>query len=232
MQASYSWCHTVAVLLQEAVDLLVGASVPEHSRRVFEAWPQSGLSLCWPTLLRRRKAPYTIHEMPHIVWRRTLSFDAESNVPPGSCSDLAHAASALLGNSALDEAAKPPHQQRQGQQHRQVSDCPVVQSRQCSPAAGGNWEAFVQKCLGSKTPAVTCSPLLTPPAELLGGQELVSQQGVQQVGQQGSQQEGKQVGHCQQQNADVSSSVNCPIQCQVGLKNGPNQSQFVCARLA
>ena len=221
--------YTRAVLLQEAVDLLVGASVPEHSRRVFEAWPQSGLSLCWSPLLRRSKAPYTVHEMPHMVWRRTLSFDALSDVPRGSWSDLADAASALLGNSAFDEAAKPPHQQQQGQQHRQVSDGPVVQSRQCdkcSPAAGGNWEAFIQECLGSKTPAVT---------ELLGQQEQVSQQGGQQDrqqggqqvgqqvgqpgGQQGSQQEGEQVGHRQQKNADVGASVNCAFQCQVGLKN-------------
>lgn len=203
--------YTVAVLLQEAVDLLVGASVPEHSRRVFEAWPQSGLSFCWPTLLRRSAAPFTVHKLPHIVWRRTLSFDAESDVPGGSWSDLADAASALLGNSALDEAAKPPfqQQQQQGQQHWQVSDCPVVQSRQCnkcSLAAGGNWEVFVQEFLGSKTPAATA-------AELLGWHEQVSQQG----GQQGSQQEAEQMGHCQQQNADVSSSVNqCPIKCQVG----------------
>ena len=162
------------------------------------------------------------------MWRRTVSFDDESDACRGSWSDLADAASALLENSALNEAAKPPQQQQQQQQHRQTSDCPVVHSRQCnkcSAAAGGNWEAFVQECLGSTTPAVTSAELLGHGQQLCqqAGQQ-VGQQAGQQVGQQVSQQEGEQVGHCQQQNADVSSSVNRPFQCQVRLKNGPKHS--------
>ena len=138
----------------------------------------------------------------------------------GSWSDLADAALALLGNSALDEAAEPPQQQQQQQQHWQVRDCLVVHSRQCnkhSPSARGNWEAFVQECLGSKTTAVAA-------AELLGHGQQLAQQGDQQVGQQVGQDGGQRVVYGQQQDADASSSLNCPFNCQVRLKLKSNQS--------
>ena len=212
----YAACKLVAagvynldVLLQEAVDILVGASVPAYSCRVFEAWPNSRLSLCWPVLVCRSTAPYTVHEMPHIVWRRTLSFDDESDAPRGSWSGLADAALALLRNSALDGAAKLPQQQQQ----QQVSGCPMVPSRQCnmcSSSAGGNWEAFVQQCLRSKPTAAVA-------AELSGH--------AQQMGEHVDQQEGEWLSHSQQQGADASSSVKCPLQCQVRLKSEPDPEQ-------
>ena len=198
--------HTLAVLLQEAVDILIGASVPMQSRRVFEAWPHSGLSLCRPVLLRRKTAPYTVHEMPHIMWRRTLSFDDESDARRASWSDLADAALVLLDNSALDEAAKAPHQQ----QHGDCQTVPSGQCKKCSPSVGGNWEAFVQKCLMSNTTAVTHT-------ELLGCGQQMDWQG----GQQGGQQVSELVGHGQQQAADASSVDDWPLQCQVRLNSGP-----------
>ena len=223
--AAFVW--TLAVLLQEAVDILVGASVPAHSRRVFKAWPQSGLSLCWPTVLRKSPAPYTVHEMPHIVWRRTLSFDDTSDVHRGSWSDLADAALALLGNNALDEAAKRPQQQQQ--QHCQSSDCQMVPCRQRkkhSPSARGNWEAFVQECLRSKSTVVAATELLDHGQQLA---QQVSQRVGQQVGQQVGQDGGQEVVYGHQQSADDSSSLNCPFKCQVRLKlKSDSNSHSLC----
>lgn len=168
-------------MLQEAVDILVGASVPAHTCRVFEAWPKSRLCLRWPALLGRQ-ASYTVHEMPQVVWRRTRSFSAESDEQPGSGSDLATAAWALLGNSALDEASTCP-QQKGGRQWASGGG-PAVPFRQCGPVAGGNWEAFVQDCLAAKGRAVTA-------AELLGHGHEMSQQVCQQLSQQVGHPEGQ-----------------------------------------
>lgn len=148
--------------------MLVGASVPAYSCRVFEAWPKTRLCLRWPALLGRQ-ASYTVHEMPQVVWRRTRSFSVESDEQAGSWSDLATAAWALLGNSALDEAA--------------TGGPPAVPFRQWSPVTGGNWEAFVQYCLAPNGRAVTG-------AGPLGHGQQMSQQLCQQLCQQLSQQVG------------------------------------------
>ena len=214
--------YPLAGLLQGAADILVGASVPAHSRRVFEAWPQSRLCPCWPVLLRSRPAPYSIHEMPHIVWRRTLSFAGEPEAARGSWSDLADAALALLANSALDEAAKRPQQEQQQQkrQHCQGGGCQMVHGRQfskCSPSAGGNWEVLVQKCLRSKT--VTADGLLGHGQQMdwRGGQEGVGQQEGQEVG----------LGW---QDATATSASNHVIQSQLRFKSDSTRSHAVPAR--
>ena len=172
------------VSLQEAVDLLVGASVPTYSCRVFEAWPKSRLCLRWPALLGRQPS-YTVHEMPQVMWRRTRSFSVESEEQASSGSDLANAAWALLGKSALDEAVTAP--QQKGGRQGAPGGVPWVPFRQWSPVAGGNWEAFGRDCLAPKGRAVTA-------AGLLGHGQQMSQQLSQQVGQQEGQPRGQPTG--------------------------------------
>ena len=226
--------------------MLVGASMPAYSCRVFEAWPKSRLCLRWPALLGRQ-ASFTVHHMPQVMWRRTRSFSVESEEQPGSGSDLATAAWALLGNSALDKAATAP-QQKGGRQ-----GVPRVPFRQWSPVAGGNWEAFVRDCLAPKGRAVTGAGLLGHGQQMsqqvcqqlsqqvgqqegqLGGQlegQLGDQQWSQQIGHQGVHPRGQQAGHWglpevgqqgglqlghDQQDASARSSVTSPFHSQVRL---------------
>ena len=114
------------------------------SHRVFEAFPEARLSLCWPRQWRKR-APFVVHEMPHVVWRRTHSND-ESGERQGNWSDLADAALALLRDSTLAKAVNPSQQQ----QH--PADCRTGLSRQqakhCALTAW-NWETFAAQCIAS-----------------------------------------------------------------------------------
>ena len=147
--------YALVALLQEAIDSLEGDTVPAYSHRIFEAFPESRFFLCWPKQ-RRRRALFTVHEMPHVVWRRTHSND-ESDEHQGKWSGLADAALALLRDPNLAKAA-PPSQQ---QQHS--ADCPIVLSRlwaKHSAAAAWNWESFAQ-CLASNVRSVIAAQRLS-----------------------------------------------------------------------
>lgn len=131
------------MMLQEAIDRLEGQAGSACSHRVFEAFPESRVCLCWPAQWRRR-APFTVHEMPHVVWRRTHSHD-ESEAGQGSRSDLADAAFTLLTDTTLAEAVHPPQQQqRHAGRHPKV---PFKQQPKPSASSAWNWEMFAQECL-------------------------------------------------------------------------------------
>ena len=159
--------QAVCILMQGAIDKLEVETIPDFSRGLIKGLPHPSCFWCWPPRFRRT-APYTVHDTPHAVWRRTRSSSDEGDECQGSWSDLADAALNLLADTTLAEAVTCPQQEQQLQEQQQqqhwqwhAGDCPVNSPRQLpSHSAARNWDAFAQQCLVSRVRAVTAAELL------------------------------------------------------------------------
>ena len=145
---------------QEAVDKLERETGPAHQQKVTRLLPWVQSCLVWPTW-RRPTAPYTVHEVPNVLWHCTSSSGDTSEGAPDEWSDLVDAALVLLQNTSLNETATHTDQQ---QQRQRISEGPVVHLGQPQPTcilpAMRNWDAFVQQCLASKPSAATAVELV------------------------------------------------------------------------
>ena len=148
-------------MVQAAVNRLERETAPAHSQGMVKSRPLSQFSLGRPPW-RCNRDPYTVHEVPDVMWRHThSSIDGLEGAPEG-WSDLADAALALLENPTLAGVIRPQQQQQQQQHHTKVGlMVPSTQGPKYGPSAAGNWESFIQECLAPKSGAATAGLVST-----------------------------------------------------------------------
>lgn len=141
--------------MQAAVNRLERETAPAFSRGIVKSRPSSPFSLGWPAW-RCNRHVYTVHEMPHVMWRRTHSSSDGSDSGPDGWSDLADAALVLLENPTHAGVIRPQQQQQQQQHHTEVGlMVPSRRQPKYGPSAAGDWKSFVQECIAAKSGAAT-----------------------------------------------------------------------------
>ncbi len=144
-------------VVQAAVNRLERETAYAFSQEMVKSRLLSQFFLGWPAW-RCNRHLYTVHEVPHVMWRHTRSSSDGSESAPEVWSDLTDAALVLLENPTLAGVIRPQQQQQQQQHHTEVRlMVPSRQRPKYGPSAAGNWESFVQECLAPKSGAATAA---------------------------------------------------------------------------
>ncbi len=103
-------------VVQAAVKRLERETAYAFSQEMVKSRPLSQFFLGWPAW-RCNRHLYTVHEVPHVMWRHTRSSSDGSESAPEVWSDLTDAALVLLKNPTLAGVIRPQQQQQQQQHH-------------------------------------------------------------------------------------------------------------------